>query len=149
MHYDGADKWDIRFLKLAREISQWSKDPSTKTGAVIVDLEHRVIGTGYNGFAPGVLDTEERLNDRQIKYKMVIHAEVNAMILAERSIKGLGLYLWPFMPCSNCTAIMIRAGIKRCVAPQNENPRWKDDFVLTRIQFREAKVELLEITGYF
>lgn len=30
------DKWDQRFLELAKVVSTWSKDPSTKTGAVIV-----------------------------------------------------------------------------------------------------------------
>lgn len=149
IHSDYADKWDLRFLKMAKEISEWSKDPSTKTGAVIVDGDRRIVGTGYNGFAPGVLDTDQRLNDREIKYKLVVHCEVNAMILAERPVKGYTLYTWPFMSCAPCAAIMIRAGIKRCVAPQNENPRWKDSFALTRIQFEEAKVELLEITGYF
>jgi deoxycytidylate deaminase len=26
-------KWDNRFLELARHVAQWSKDPSTRTGA--------------------------------------------------------------------------------------------------------------------
>jgi deoxycytidylate deaminase len=29
------DKWDSRFLSLAKYISTWSKDPSTQVGAVI------------------------------------------------------------------------------------------------------------------
>jgi dCMP deaminase len=29
--------WDKRFLDLAEHVAQWSKDPRTKVGAVIVD----------------------------------------------------------------------------------------------------------------
>ena len=30
------NKWDTRFLKLAKEIATWSKDPSTQVGAIAV-----------------------------------------------------------------------------------------------------------------
>lgn len=149
IHYDAADKWDLRFLKLAKEVSEWSKDPSTKTGAVLVAPDRRVIATGYNGFARKVHDTEERLNTREIKYKLVVHCEKNAFIAARGPIEQCALYTWPFMSCSQCAAFMIQTGIARVVAPRNENPRWKDDFVLTRIQFEEAGVDLLEVNGYF
>ena len=31
-----SDKWDKRFLHLAKHISEWSKDPSTKVGCIVV-----------------------------------------------------------------------------------------------------------------
>ena len=37
------DKWDDRFLKLATVIGNWSKDPSTKVGAVIVNDDNKII----------------------------------------------------------------------------------------------------------
>ena len=48
------DKWDRRFLKIAREGATWSKDPSTQVGAVIVDQDQRVVSLGYNGPPRGV-----------------------------------------------------------------------------------------------
>ena len=62
------DKWDHRFLALAEHISHWSKDPSTKVGAVITHRSKRVVSMGFNGLPAGVEDTEERLTNREIKY---------------------------------------------------------------------------------
>lgn len=136
------EKWDRRYLALAEHIAQWSKDPSTKTGAVIVSVDGFVVGMGYNGFAMGVEDTEERLNNRELKYKMVVHCERNAIISAQRDLFGCTLYTWPFMSCAPCAGMIIQAGITRCVAPKNDNPRWQADFQLTKQMFKEADVQL-------
>ena len=76
-------KWDTRFLGLAAHISAWSKDPSSQVGAVISD-GNRIVSLGYNGFAAGVEDRRERLDDRDCKLNLTIHAEENAMIFAKR-----------------------------------------------------------------
>jgi dCMP deaminase len=133
-------------VELARFISTWSKDPSTQTGAVITDQKRRVISVGYNGLAQGVEDLPERLNNRDIKYKIIVHCERNALLFASRSMEGCTLYTWPFMSCSTCAAMVIQAGIKQCVAPWSDNPRWKDDFELSQQMFNEAgvRVELLD-----
>ena len=75
-------KWDLRFLEMARNAASWSKDPSTKVGAIIVDDDKRVISVGYNGFPKGVRD-DERLDDRQEKYKIIVHAERNALLFMQ------------------------------------------------------------------
>jgi dCMP deaminase len=127
-------KWDRRFLSLAEFIAKWSLDPSTKTGAVIVDPHRRVVSTGYNGFARGVGDHYERYADRDTKYKCVVHCEV---------------YTYPFSSCSRCAAVVIQSGIKRCVAPPlppELAERWADDLEWAALQFREAGVELDLIT---
>ena len=136
------EKWDARYLELAKHIAQWSKDPSTKTGAVITAQNGSVVSIGYNGFAIGVEDTEERYNDRDTKYKIVVHCERNAIIFAQRSLSNCTLYTWPFMSCAPCAGMVIQAGIKRCVAPKNDNPRWQADFALTEQLFKEAGVKL-------
>ena len=66
-------KWDLRFIELAKLVSTWSKDPSTQTGAVIVDPNRRVVSVGYNGFPIGVDDDPERYANRDLKYKMIVH----------------------------------------------------------------------------
>lgn len=136
-------KWDRRFLDLAKFISSWSKDKSTKVGAVIIDDKRRIVSTGYNGLPTSVKDTDERLDDRDLKLKIMVHAEHNAVLFAGRSVEDCTLYTWPFMPCSNCGSMIIQAGIKRVVAPYSDNPRWAESFKLCEQIFKEADIELV------
>jgi len=138
-------RWDKRFLGLAAHIAGWSKDPSTQVGSVIVDQNNRVISTGFNGFPSGVEDTLARLEDREIKYQMVVHAERNAIIDARQQMGGYSIYVWPMMPCSVCAAMIIQTGITEVIAPQSNNPRWVDSFKLTEEMFNEAGVKLIII----
>ena len=138
-------KWDERFISLAKHIASWSKDPSTQTGAVIVDKNRRIISVGYNGLSQGVEDKQERLNNRDIKYRIIVHCERNAIIFAQRDLTGCTLYTWPFMSCSICAGMVIQAGINRCVAPRSDNPRWQEEFSLAREIFKEACVSVEEI----
>ena len=80
-------RWDMRFLEMAQLVASWSKDPSTKVGATIVDDDRRVISVGYNGFPKGVADNK-RLEDRDEKYKMIVHAERNALLFSNTSVKN-------------------------------------------------------------
>ena len=84
----GITKWDIRFMQMAKEISNWSKDPSRKIGAVAIDENRRILSTGYNGFPAGIDDSFDRLNDRDKKYKYVTHAEKNCIYNA--CLNGIG-----------------------------------------------------------
>jgi len=136
------EKWDRRYLDLAKFWAQHSKDPSTKTGAVIVGSDGFIVSLGYNGLPQMVEDTEERLNNRELKYKLVVHCERNAIISAKRDLTGSTLYTWPFMSCAPCAGMAIQAGITRCVSYENDNPRWQEDFNLTRQMFAEAGVLL-------
>ena len=135
--------WNRRFLALAEHIATWSKDPSTKVGAVIVDANRRIISTGYNGFPRGVEDWPSRLDNRDVKYEMIVHGEINAIVFANQSLQGAVLYTWPFMPCSRCAGIVIQSGIRTVVAPYNDNPRWQASFELTEQMFLEAGVQLI------
>jgi dCMP deaminase len=141
-------KWDLRFIELARHISTWSKDPSTQVGAVIVDKRNRIISTGYNGFPRGIKDTPARLNDRETKYSMVVHGEINALLFATQPLLDSTIYLWPFLSCSKCTAIIINTGIKRVVAPICDNPRWNESIELSRDLYHEAGVSVVLLPGF-
>jgi dCMP deaminase len=134
-------KWDVRFLELARFVSNWSLDPSTKVGAVISDKHNRVVSIGYNGFPKGIKD-DERLNDRETKYKIIVHGEINAITFANRNLENCTLYTYPFEPCPRCAGIIIQSGIKRIVAPINKIDRWENDFKLSRQLFNEANIEI-------
>ena len=139
--------WNERFLALAHHIAQWSKDPSTKVGAVIVRPNRTIASVGYNGFPRGVNDSDERYNDRPTKYAMTVHAEANAILSADQRLDGCTLYVTPLHPCSSCAALIIQSGITRVVAQMPHNPdHWKDSFAHARVMFDEAGVEVVIVS---
>lgn len=138
--------WDTRFLELAKVVASWSKDPSTKVGAVIVDRQKRVRGIGFNGFARGIKDSEDLLNDRNEKLNRTIHAEINAVLNACKDVEGCTLYV-TIPPCNMCTNFLIQVGIKRVVwlKPSSELlGRWGDSWRLTVQLLNEANVESVQ-----
>ena len=135
-------KWDTRFLNLADFVSTWSKDPSTKVGSVITDEYNRIVSVGYNGFPRGI-DDDARLKNREEKYKMIVHAEMNAILTAARDLSGCTIYTTPFLPCSNCATHIIQAGIKRVVAPINKEPRWEENLKLSESILKEAELSVI------
>jgi dCMP deaminase len=138
------DKWVQHFLRIAKEVATMSKDPSTKVGSVIVDEKRRVVGHGFNGLARGVRDTLERLENRELKYKMIVHSEINCILNAGRSVEGCTMYVTAPC-CSRCAAAVIQAGIARVVWPRPSEAfemRWAEDITLSMQQFEEAGVQV-------
>ena len=141
--------WDIRFLELAKHISSWSKDPSTKVGCIIVGSDREIRSTGFNGFPRGIEDSEERLTNREFKYPFICHAEGNAIMHAARigvSLKDCTAFVtWP--PCTRCTRSLIQAGVREVVYPSGlEIPeRWRDDFEMGQQMFFEADVKVRDV----
>lgn len=140
------DKWDIRFMRLAKEIGSWSKDPSSQVGAIIVNDDRKILATGYNGFPSGIEDNQ-RLHNRETKYPMVIHAEANCLLNALNNgtaVKGGTIYVHKLPICSDCCKMLIQAGIKRMVImPVDETISWVanwKNFSLPMIN--EVKIEL-------
>lgn len=145
-----SEVWDRRFLDVAKTVSTWSKDPSSKLGAVVVDTEGRIVGEGFNGFPRGVEDTEERLNNREIKYEFVVHAEVNAIITAGDRARGSTLYVYPGWGspcmCTNCCKTAIQAGIRRVVGlirpvDAERLERWRASLALAQVMCDESGIE--------
>ena len=142
-----SNKWHKRFLELAELVSTWSKDPSSKVGAVIVDKYNRIVSTGYNGFPVGVNDSKDRLDNRDVKYKMILHAEENAIMFAKQNLEGCSLYVTNLPPCSHCAALIIQSGIKNVYTLQKDIPdRWKESIALTKQMFSESGVNLTFIS---
>ena len=138
-------KWDERFLELAKQIASWSKDPSTQVGCVVVGPDREIRSTGFNGLPRGIEDSEDRLNNREIKYPMICHAEENAIMHAARigiSLKDCTAYVtWP--PCTRCARSLIQAGISEVIYPKaiDVPDRWIEDFDLSLEMFKEAAVK--------
>ena len=132
--------WDERFLALAHLISTWSKDISTKVGAVIVRPDKTIASVGYNGFARGVRDDQALLENRSVKLLRTIHAEENAILHARERLDGYTLYVTPLHPCGTCAAKIIQVGITRIVTVPAFVDRWQESFDAAAQQFTEALV---------
>lgn len=107
--------WSDRYLQLAKHISTWSKDPSRKVGAVAVGSKGQILSQGFNGFPRGIFDADERLNDREVKYRYVVHAEMNVIYNASFSgvsLNDADLYVYGLPVCSECVKGIIQVGIK-------------------------------------
>lgn len=143
------NKWDERFLSLAEFVASWSKDPSKQVGAVIVDDKKRIVSLGFNGFPAGIAD-DDRLDDRETKYDIIIHAEINALLFAGRKLEGCTMYVWPIPPCCRCASQIIQSGISRVVAPAVEetDKRWYDSVRHGENLMKEAGIRvILAATG--
>ena len=132
-----SNKWDIRFLEMAKLVASWSKDPSTKVGTIAV-RNRTVIAQGYNGFPRGI-DDNDRLDNRTVKYMYIVHSEMNAIYNAAEngvSLKGSTIYTVGLPVCHDCAKGLIQVGIKRVVTPEIETPeRWLKSLSLTEEMF--------------
>ncbi len=122
------DKWDKRFMEMARVIASWAScyQENRKIGAVIVKNK-RIMTTGYNGAPAGVKTCVERGECLRRKLNIpsgtrhelcyAVHAEQNAIIQAAKlgvSIDGATLYC-THQPCVMCAKMIVNSGIVRVV----------------------------------
>lgn len=127
-------KWSQRFLRLALSISEWSKDPKTRVGAVLVNTEKTVVATGFNGLPRRIEDDPNILSDRDLKNRLTIHAEMNAILNCRVPLDGLTMFVTNH-PCHECAKMIVAAGI---VAVHALNPtgefeeKWKDSILQAR-----------------
>ncbi len=133
-------RWDEFFMRLAREASKMSKDPSTQVGSVIAQGKE-LLSLGFNGFPPGIAD-DSRLFVREDKYKLMVHAEMNALHRCSMPL-GSTLYCFPLPPCSECAKHIISCGIGRVVFPEWPAPkRWQEDIDRAQAMMAEAGLRI-------
>lgn len=141
-------KWDRRFLALSDSIASWSKDPSRGVGAVIVSSARQIIATGFNGLPMGIEDRPERL-ERPVKYDLVCHAEMNAIVQCARNgVTPLGATIYSsFSPCVHCTLSIIQSGIVRVVTHTMDegDEHWVTNCAKSRELLSEAGIEFVEL----
>ena len=126
-------KWIFRYLKLAKEVGSWSKDPSTKVGAVVVGPDGQILSQGYNGFPRGITDHPELLENREIKYRLTIHAEMNCIYNASLtgiSLKGSSIFVYGLPICHECAKGVIQAGIRSvyCAYDPQLREKWSESW---------------------
>lgn len=140
------NKWDDRFLEVAKLAAQWSKDPNAQVGAVIVDEQGQIAGVGYNGFPKLVEDTAERYGDVDTKLEMVVHAEENAILGAGVRARGGSVYVFGKPICACCAGSIIQSGIARVVAQEPKkgtDSKWHKSGQIACKMLAEAKVEFV------
>lgn len=141
--------WDNRFMAIAHMVATWSKDPTKKVGALVVSPDRRSWTAGYNGFPAGVKDDDLRLGNKEIKNRLMVHAETNAILNARRDISGWTLYC-THPPCmqKGCCQAIIQAGIVRVVRPPiTRASRWWVDQLDGNSLLEEAGVGVTVIGG--
>lgn len=138
--------WDQRFMALARQIGDWSKDRSRKVGCVVVGPDNEIRATGFNGFPRGIDDENALRHERPTKYLWTEHAERNAIYNAARvgiSLSGCRMYV-PWFPCMDCARAIVQVGISELIAvkPDHQDSQWGAGFAAALELFAEAGVHV-------
>jgi dCMP deaminase len=97
-------------MALAHVASLRSEDPYRKVGAAALDYDNRVIGTAYNGLAPGYNPPPSFWDDREARQKFMLHAEVNLCSLFRRG--EAKIVATTTMPCTACMQTLCAYGIQ-------------------------------------
>lgn len=143
------DKWDARFMLMAQLVSTFSKDPSTKVGAVIVRADKSVVAQGFNGFPAGMSDAPELYADRETKLSRIVHAEMNALHFSRGSdLRGCCVYTYPLAPCDRCCVHLIQAGVSKFVFPVAKGAifeRWGQMIERTKQYILESGGSFVEV----
>ena len=150
-------EWDEYFMNIAEAVAQKSKDPSSKMGCVIVDPTKRVVSLGYNGLIQGADESKLTLSERPMKYRFVIHSEMNAVLYARQNLKGCTIYN-RVATCDNCMKHCLQAGIKRFVYrelrvashatdPEKSMTNYESDEAIVRLLASMPDVETLNLSN--
>jgi dCMP deaminase len=113
-------------------------------GCVIVNDDHRIVSTGYNGSVAGnphCDDVGHTIRDNHCI--ATIHAEMNALLYCAKegiSVKNCNAYVTHF-PCLNCTKALIQAGIKKIYYKYEYNV---DEYALYLLKNNKVALEKLE-----
>jgi dCMP deaminase len=134
-------KYDVAYLKMAKEWARLSYCKRKQVGALIVK-DKMIISDGYNGTPTGFENVCEDKDDHTKWY--VLHAEANAILKvasSTQSCRGATLYI-TMSPCRECSKLIHQSGIKRLVYID----RYKDDEGLLFLE--KAGVDVVHINNY-
>jgi dCMP deaminase len=132
--------WDAYFMEIAKVTAERATCNRLKVGAVIVN-HNKIVSTGYNGSIHGHDHCTEVgcLLNEQGRCIRTIHAEMNAILHADRDkLEGATIYV-THEPCELCSKLIAQAGIKRVVYLEPYNNKWNQYFLkdLEVIQYVE------------
>jgi dCMP deaminase len=127
-------------MALAHVASLRSEDPFRKVGAVAFDFDNRVIGTAYNGLAPGHDASAEFWASRDERRKYMLHAEVNLCSLFTRG--NVKLIACTTKPCTSCMQMICAYGVRE-VYYRDDYPESEADAIA-----KLYGIELVRLTDY-
>jgi dCMP deaminase len=146
MEYDKA----VKYYKLAEyQASLFSKDPNTKVAAIFIAQDSlQILSTGFNGMCRNFRETEERWA-RPLKYKWVVHAEINGIANAARGgvkIEGC-ICVVTLFPCVECCKALIQSGVRVVISkePSLTCERWGENHRLSLEMMKEAGIKLVYV----
>ena len=126
-------EWDDYFLGIAKVVAQRSHDAETQHGCVITDVNHRILGLGYNGFPRG-MDDSSMPTTRPEKYPWMIHAERNALSnCLIRPDKGIAYVTGQC--CNDCIMALWQEGVETVVMAKNHGTHLFDEEAKNRFDF--------------
>ncbi len=114
--------WDLYFMQVALLLANRATCDRKKVGAVIVNSDHRILTTGYNGSPPGMPHCDEvghllATIDGRHSCMRTVHAEENAILQAAilgTIVQGGTLYTTA-SPCYDCLKRSVSVKIQRVV----------------------------------
>jgi len=123
---------------------EYSPDPSTRVGAVIATIDGDLI-YGCNHLTNDMEGID--LSNRTLKYKVIEHAERDAIFQAAR--RGLPLYnaimYCPWAACCDCARAIVLSGIREVICHGNaldQTPeRWREDIDLASRIFEASNMK--------
>ena len=128
-------RYDLAYLKMAKEWSKLSHCERKQVGALVVK-DRMIISDGYDGVPTGFDNCCEDEIGKTLWY--VLHAEANALMKLAKSTNnanGATLYI-TLSPCKECSKLILQAGIQRVVYCTN----YKDDSGISFL--KEAGIEV-------
>jgi dCMP deaminase len=136
-------------LRAALKIATLSRDPSDKVGCVVYkDNGRTFVSAGYNNFPMGVKETKERLLDKEFKRSVMIHAEMDAIFNAKRSLQKSTFFI-THSPCAACASSIINAKVSQVVTIEYENnplsEYWDKSIQIGRLIMEEAGIKCMTI----
>lgn len=101
-------------MKITEMVASRSTCDRALVGCVLVNRDHRIVSTGYNGSVSGNPHCDDVGHTMRDGHCIAtIHAEMNAILYCAKEgipTKGTICYVTHF-PCLNCTKALIQAGI--------------------------------------
>ena len=142
--------WDSYFMSIAYIASLRSIDPHTKVGAVLVDSEHHIVGTGYNSFVKGIDDTQLPLEREgsflSTKYPYIVHAEINCILNSITTSLIDSTLFCTLFPCNECMKAIINKGIKEVV--YLKEPVVKDIYIASMRLMELSHITCRQLTDF-
>jgi dCMP deaminase len=121
--------WDETWMAVADVIAKRSRCARDKVGAVIVDVQNRVVATGYNG----------PTDPRSYHDCPSVHAELNAIAYVNRLQADGGTLYVSSNCCFDCAKVVANSGILRVV--MREGRGYRDTAGVRRL-FMDCAVEV-------